>query len=251
MGVGLSRLAGHTEIHAELTRRQGSAAIDRNHGASTSSVGFRRRGLRPIHVSAQGESGRHLGAHPDFCYSAMQQGEEACVVDRIVEPQIIEQHVGGWVIKRDTDNAPHRAGPEDITFLSRLLSEQGARSEAEAIEAVASALAGWLVQKARGERPSSLAEDDHLALIRLLPPVGMVEDGTADADLDTAALHPEADIGSGAAVEIPDEPEIQSAAVHTAPDASASRPSLTPVPLPRYDLLEGHDMARFHLDHGI
>lgn len=180
----------------------------------------------------------------------------------------IARHVDGWVVKRDTDNAPRRIVEADIADLVDLLNAQIGRSEEEASAVLLPSLSGWIVQRSRGQRPGVLDIDDVRGFLAFLPavdtaqpieviqsneiapPVDVVQSG-GSPEPDIVSTHSDAPFPAetveretahaDAMPERPEQMRVQ--------DAQPSRFVVREIPA-QY-LFKGLDLARFHIEQGV
>lgn len=180
----------------------------------------------------------------------------------------IARHVDGWIVKRDTDNAPRRIAEADIADLTDLLNAQIGRSEEEASAVLLPVFSGWIVQRARGERPSVLNVDDARVFLAFLPEADTapsvdvvqpeeiapsVEDAQSGGSPGghIASIHSDDPSPAGAG----EREAAHSDAMPVRPehvrvlDATPQRPVVREMPA-QY-LFEGLDLARFHIEQGV
>jgi len=171
---------------------------------------------------------------------------------------IIARHVDGWIVKRDLDASPRRIEATDIDDLSAAIASCGLGSRTEAENRLSESLAGWVVQRARGERPSALNDADFATLLDLVSTAsgdGDIVDPEARhaVDPDVSGRTEGHDSHSGQAEELDAMLERQSAnemvpAIDTPAEVSRRAESRR---LPEYNLMEGLELARFHIEHGV
>ncbi|GBQ84061.1 hypothetical protein [Asaia krungthepensis] len=171
---------------------------------------------------------------------------------------IIARHVDGWIVKRDFDASPRRIEATDIDDLSAAIASCGLGARTEAEDRLSESLEGWVVQRARGERPSALNDADFATLLDLVstaPGDGDIVGPEARhaVDPDVSGRTEGYDSHSGQAEEHDAMLERESAngmvpAVDT--PAKVSRHA-APRRLPEYNLMQGLELARFHIEQGV
>ncbi|WP_336945427.1 hypothetical protein [Asaia sp. HN010] len=148
----------------------------------------------------------------------------------------VASHVEGWVIKTPSDPAPRRIAESDWLEIDRVLHGLSGRTAESALAELSEVLGGWLVQRAKGQRPSFLEEEDYLSLLALLP----LPD-TANAALSTVEMPDRVIRSDESSSDMPESPQPAAVIVHVVRQ-----------PLPRPDCTSANlAMALFHLDHGV
>ncbi|WP_438382227.1 hypothetical protein ABHV46_00340 [Asaia sp. BMEF1] len=148
----------------------------------------------------------------------------------------VESHVEGWVIKTPSDPAPRRIAESDWLQIDRVLCGQLGKRPETALAALNEVFAGWLVQRAKGQRPSVLDETDYLSLLALLPLPDAPEEMPLTPEISERLV-------------VSDEPSLSSPEINrpiVATEQSARRQVI------RSDTATAQlAMALFHLDHGV
>lgn len=148
----------------------------------------------------------------------------------------VASHVEGWVIKTPSDPAPRRIAESDWLEIDRVLRSLSGRDAESALTELSDVLGCWLVQRAKGQRPSLLEEADYLSLLALLPP-----SDTADSPLCIVEMPERATVS--------DEPSPD---ISETPRPAVAIAQVAPRPVPRPDSASANlAMALFHLDHGV
>lgn len=158
--------------------------------------------------------------------------------------EIVASYAEGWIVKRETDNAPHRISEDDIAFLTELLTAQTGRDNEAAITAVISGLTGWVVQRVRGQRPAPLGTEQIRDLLAMLAPAALVETGTFGGAAEDDAVK-----GTNSENDVPADPVSVDSVVaeREAEQGFGQRARETPP----QTLYEGLDLARFHIENGV
>ncbi|GAB6854489.1 hypothetical protein [Asaia astilbis] len=158
----------------------------------------------------------------------------------------IAKHVEGWVIKPVNETAPRRISEQDITLLVQSLRAQSGQPRDVALGALISAFQGWIVQRARGERPSALGEDVFAPLLDLLPSAGQAAPAPAPA-----SAHQEVSSERSAA-DLPVESERQHVEAPAGPIVEEPKTGATySSRLERSASAANLDKALFHLEYGV
>lgn len=161
----------------------------------------------------------------------------------------IASYVTGWAVKRDTDAAPHLVNADDIAFLAELVTQQSGLAAEDAERNLQEVLEGWLLQRARGERPTRFEAGDFSAFIGFLPPAVPVPVDSSPAEEPVARVST-----ARKARHAQEEPSALSEA-ETLPKRAESpaktRSKRLPSEAPAHDLFAGLDFSRFHVENGV
>lgn len=156
----------------------------------------------------------------------------------------IAKRVEGWVIKPADETAPRRISEQDITLLEQSLRAQSGQPRDVALGALISAFQGWIVQRARGERPCALGEDVFAPLLDLLPSADQAAPAPASAHQEVSSERSAADLpveSERQRVEAPAGPIVEE------PKTGATYSSR----LERSASAANLDKALFHLEYGV
>jgi len=161
----------------------------------------------------------------------------------------IASYVTGWAVKRDTDAAPHLVNADDIAFLAELVAQQSGLAAEDAERNLQVVLEGWLLQRARGERPTCFNTGDFSAFIAFLPPAEPEPVDSSPAEDPVARMST-----ARKARHAPEEPSALSEA-ETLPkrveSPAKTRSKRLPREAPAHDLFAGLDFSRFHVENGV
>ncbi|MDL2172319.1 hypothetical protein [Asaia sp. HumB] len=167
----------------------------------------------------------------------------------------IASYVTGWAVKRDTDAAPHLVNADDIAFLAELVAQQSGLAAEDAERNLQVVLEGWLLQRARGERPTRFNTGDFSAFIAFLPPAEPEPEPEPEPVDSSPAEEPVARVSTARkarhAPKVPSALSEAESSPKRAESSAKTRSKRLPREAPAHDLFAGLDFSRFHVENGV